>query len=138
MKKLWFIFLFFLVFSFSPKPACASNWVNIGQDIDDQFNWYMDKDSIQLRNGILTMWIKLTYSDGASDTVFFYFDLSNRTMAPGDAYKLDSNGKTIDYDYVPVDSLRFRPIPPDSLFEVIFEEFSRVQQPRKANSHKYM
>jgi hypothetical protein len=109
-----------------PSFAAASNWILFASQQRNSVNWYYDKESLNAArelkifglkippppSNIRKMWIKSSSDKGEK---LYQAELSCKE---GLARLQDDNGKTV-YSDASFNYLYDRPIPPDSILEVL-------------------
>lgn len=117
MKKI--IFSLFLILSLA-APCFAVNWYWIGTSSTNEYNYYIDNDSVQKNMQYAVVWVKITNPDASFTMDKIALSHDNRTYIITNSFDYNSDGSLINsYDF----SYRrghWNTIAPGSMIESVF------------------
>ena len=128
MTSKYVLFPVFIYFVLMSSFAAASNWILFAAQQRDGSSWYYDKETLDSSSGLKIIGLKIPVikgniretwikSSGDKGEKLYRAELS---CNDGLARLRDDNGKTI-YSDVSLNYLYDRPIPPDSVLDMLRE-----------------
>lgn len=98
MKKI--IFSLFLILSLA-APCFAVSWYWIGTSSTNEYNYYIDNDSVQKNMQYAVVWVKITNPDASFTMDKIALSHDNRTYIITNSFDYNSDGSLINsYDLV--------------------------------------